>query len=634
MTDRSWESAPALPPAWERVRSVQTSHYVTMRDGVRIAVLLHLPASTLERMPAIVRQTRYLRALEPRAPLVGSLLAREFDLYARTRRIFLAAGYAWVDVDVRGSGASSGVHAGPWAPDEVKDGAEIVDWIVKSPWSNGEVGSLGISYDGTAAEMLLVNQHPAVRAVAPLFSLFDVYADVAFPGGVQLAWFLQAWSRYNAALDRGAFGDASSTVVGLIARAARASPRKGAGDRIASTLATLGGSRFEPIVATLMRGLVAGVVPVSADRAELAQAIAEHASNFDVWEGAQKITYRDDAGISALIPDGTIDTLSPHHHASAIQGSGAAVYSYSGWRDGAYPNGAIKRHRALATKGGRLTVGPWVHTGKLRIRPWDTAVPASFDHDAELLGFFDEHLGAAPRAGERAPVRYYTFVEEQWKAAPEWPPPSEPEILYLADARKLSESAKGSGADVQRVDLRTGTGPRSRWRSLLSLVPGDYPDRRERDAALLFYDSPPLERDIEVTGHPVAVLFVSWDDDDDGRVFAYLEDVAPDGRVAYVTEGQLRALHRRTTGGERRPCTPPEHSFRREHAHPLPAGEVGELAFELLPISWRFERGHRVRLAVAGGDADHFAPSRVSMMRVHRAAARPSRIELPIVRAR
>jgi hypothetical protein len=229
-------------------------------------------------------------------------------------------------------------------------------------------------------------------------------------------------------------------------------------------------------------------------------------------------------------------------------------------------------------------------------------------------------------------VHYYTYVEERWKAADRWPPPATPHVLHLAPGRALATSAPiEEGSDALRVDPDRGTGERSRWRSLLSLVPGDYPDRRERDRELLVFDGAPLARAMEVTGHPVAVIFASWEGDDDGRLFAYLEDVAPDGRVAYVTEGQLRALHRRTLNGARAAGEIPARSFRREHGEALAAGEIGELAFELLPISWRFERGHRVRLAIAGGDADHFARSRAATLRVHWGGARGSRIELPVV---
>ncbi|MBL7659891.1 CocE/NonD family hydrolase, partial [Escherichia coli] len=91
-----------------------------------------------------------------------------------------------------------------WSSDEIRDGAEIVDWIVRQPWCNGTVAALGNSYDGTSAELLLVNQHPAVRVIAPCFSLFDVYTDIAFPGGIHAAWFTDTWGRYNEALDRNA----------------------------------------------------------------------------------------------------------------------------------------------------------------------------------------------------------------------------------------------------------------------------------------------------------------------------------------------------------------------------------------------------------------------------------------------
>jgi uncharacterized protein len=636
MSDHPWYSPSlALPTGWEHARARRSSRYLTMRDGVRIAVEIHLPESPGgARLPAVVRQTRYLRALEPRAPILGPLVAGAFDLYARTRRVFLAAGYAWVDVDVRGSGASTGTRPYPWARDEIRDGAEVVDWIVAQPWSSGKVGSLGISYDGTCAEMLLVNQHPAVVAVAPTFALFDAYTDVAFPGGIHLAWFTEVWARYNAALDRGAFPEALASVLRLIVRAAGASPSPHGVDRLLAPLAHLDRGPFERAAAALLSRLIAGVVPVDGDRRALARAVAEHGANFSVHEGAKKIAFRDDRGLSPVAPDDTIDALSPHAYAARTGGSGAAVYSYSGHRDGAYPNGAIRRFATLATPGSRLTIGPWLHTGRLRIRPFDVAVPTDFDHDAELLGFFDEHLRGRPPSGDGKPVHYYTFVEERWKAADRWPPPFEPTALYLGARGDLSATAPEGeqGDDALRVDPAAGTGERSRWRSLFSLVPGDYPDRRERDRLLLVFDSEPLPEAIEVTGHPVAALHVSWDEDDDGRIFAYLEDVAPDGRVAYVTEGQLRAVHRRTLGPPRELGGVPQHGFRREDALPLGAGAIGELAFELLPISWRFERGHRVRLAIAGGDGDHFAASRRSTLRVHRTRSHASRIELPVVR--
>lgn len=630
MADQHWDPRVELPVGWEHVRSRRSAHYLTMRDGVRIAVELFLPEGAAGPVPTIVRQTRYLRALEARLPGPLAQITRAFDLYDRTRRVFLAAGYAWLDVDVRGSGASTGTRPYPWSMAEILDGGEIAQWIVEQPWSSGKIGSLGISYDGTCADMLLLNAHPGVVAIAPMFSLFDAYADVAFPGGIHLAWFTEVWAAYNRALDLGRFGDAFVSVVRMMARAAAASPAPRGPDRLLAALGRLDRARFYALVGGVLRAAVVGVEPVGGDRATLARAIAEHAGNFSVHEGAKKIVFRDDVGLSPAAPEESIDVLSPHAYVDRLRASGAAVYSYSGWRDGGYPRSAVDRHAALADADARLSIGPWIHTGKLRIRPFDVAVPADFDHDAELLAFFDEHVRGRPRAGDGKPVHWYTFVEERWKAGDAFPPPFAPEVRYLAPQGRLVEEAIAgeTGEDAHRVDPALGTGERSRWRSLISLVPGDYPDRRERDRRLLTYDSAPIARALEVTGFPVVVLFVSWDDDDDGRVFAYLEDVAPDGRVAYVTEGQLRALHRRVQG-ERAIGERPAHSFRRADAMPVAAGEVAELAFEMQPISWLFERGHRVRVAIAGGDADHFARSSAATMRVRWGAGCPSRIELP-----
>ena len=90
-------------------------------------------------------------------------------------------------------------------------------------------------------------------------------------------------------------------------------------------------------------------------------------------------------------------------------------------------------------------------------------------------------------------------------------------------------------------------------------------------------------------------------------VVAYLEDVAPDGRVTYLTEGELRLMHRRvadTPAGYVRPG--PNRSFLRKDAAPYTPGVVEPLTFPLLPTSVVFRAGHRIRLALGCADADSF----------------------------
>jgi hypothetical protein len=87
----------------------------------------------------------------------------------------------------------------------------------------------------------------------------------------------------------------------------------------------------------------------------------------------------------------------------------------------------------------------------------------------------------------------------------------------------------------------------------------------------------------------------------------YLSEEEPNGTVRYVTEGVLRALHRKLS-----PCPPnyraswPYHSCDRGDAAPLVPGRAEEIVSALLPTAWRFGRASRIRLAIAGADADHY----------------------------
>jgi putative CocE/NonD family hydrolase len=517
----------------------------------------------------MLRMTRYWRAVRFRS-LVRPLLDEPSPLAQR----FLAAGYAWLDVDVRGSGASGGVQRSLWSDDEVRDGAELVDWIVRQPWSSGLVGALGDSYDGTAAELLLANRHPAVRAVAPRFSLFDGYTDIGYPGGVHLVWFTETWGRFNDAIDRGSLFAAFPAWVPVF---------------------------------------ISGPRPVDGpDGARgVAEAQAAHAANFDVHAAALATPFRDDPakGLGLRTED-----WSPYGvRRAAIEASGAAVFSYSGWLDGAYAHAAIKRFRTLSNPGQRLLLGPWNHGGDQQLEPLEPTRESEFDHAAELLRFFDRHLkgrAAAEAAPAELPITWYTTGARRWNHAPSWPPPARATRLYLATDSALASAPEPppAGADLYATDPEAGTGETSRWRGLAVPTWTEYPDRAARDRHLRVYESAPLEHDLEVTGHPLVNLTVRCDQTD-GTLFAYLEDVDARGRVGYVSEGALRASMRRVRPASESPyaLTVPYHSFERADAEPLMPGQATELVFDLQPISHLFRRGHRIRLALAGADRDQFA---------------------------
>ncbi|MCA9624400.1 MAG: CocE/NonD family hydrolase, partial [Myxococcales bacterium] len=580
--------------------------------GVRLAVDVHLPADRPgEALPTILRQTRYFRGVDFREPFGRLPIEFLLDHASDTRSRFLAQGYAWVDVCVRGSGASFGRRPCPWSPDEIADGREIVDWIVAQPWCNGRVGTTGVSYDGTTSEFLVVNAHPAVAAACPRFALFDVYTDVAFPGGIHLAWFTEAWSAFNRALDEGALDRAFAMMLQVQVRALLAQPYADH-PAIRAILGLAESPRAVPFYLALVRQLARGVRPVEGDRALLRAAIEAHRDNFDVHHGALAVQCRDDAGISDVYPDATIDSFSPHAHAEALRQSGTPIYGLSGWLDAAYQNGAIKRFRAVDTAGSRLTIGPWDHGGLGHVSPYSAVKRAAFDQDAELIRFFDHHL--RDRHVDDPPVRYFTMGEEAWKSADVWPPPgTQEQVWYLGPERCLQPTAPlRAGADDYRVDRDLGTGRSSRWDTLLGLLPPvRHTGRESLGKRMLVYRSRPLAAPLEVTGHPVAHLDVTVDRPA-AHVFVYLEEETASGEVHYITEGQLDGEHRAIDGVPPYPMVGPHHSFRRADRRPVVEGAPMALAIELLPISYRLAAGSRLRLAIAGADADHFAPLTVA----------------------
>lgn len=605
--------------------------YLSSHDGTPIAVTCALPPSTSAgaRVPAIVRQTRYFRGVKTKPPVARLGAASAFDDYAAIRARFLDAGFAWLDVDVRGSGASFGSRPSPWSRDEVKDGAALLDWIVAQPWSSGRVGALGTSYDGTASELLASTRHPALFAIAPRFALFDVYEDVAFPGGIHLAWFTEAWGRVNRAFDANDFGRVAATVGRIVLRALIVKERAGGRAGFVRLLERLDAAPTEEGFARLLGAAIAGVEPV--DEAQLEAAVRAHVDNYDVHAVAEACPYRDDIAPGdprGAIGDepgvsGSIDRFSPHAVVDEVRASGVAVFSYSGWYDAAYGRSAVKRHRALDDARHRLLLGPWDHGGRLHIGARVSA--STYDHGAELLEFFRRHLLDARTDVPR--VRWFTMGEEKWKSGDAWPPPTTTRRLFFADDRRLSDDVPASGESVVELDTEATSGEASRWRSLIGPHRYiGYPERRRQHERLVVYRTSPLASSIVVTGHPIVRLFVKGPLDDT-QLFVYLDHVAPDGDVTYVSEGMLRLANRRSTSVD--VFVAREH--RRAEAAPL-GDEVELVVIDLLPTSIAVPRGHRLTVGFAGADRANFAaPNRgASSLVLARGAAHPSALEIPL----
>jgi len=145
--------------------------FVTMRDAVRLAATLYLPA-----VP------------EPWPALIEALPYRKDDLTAHYRpeyhRFADEFGYLVCRVDVRGTGSSEGTSTGEYTREELQDLAEVIGWLAGRPWSNGNVGMYGTSWSGFNALQTAMLRPPALKAICSIFASDDRYADdVHYFGG-------------------------------------------------------------------------------------------------------------------------------------------------------------------------------------------------------------------------------------------------------------------------------------------------------------------------------------------------------------------------------------------------------------------------------------------------------------------
>ncbi len=578
-----WDRTKARKPS-EDVGIVRSSVYITMRDGVRIAADIYLPGGLAPgaKLPAILEQTRYHRS-NLYAPEAQGL-----DKPSRYIAPFVRSGYAVVFVDVRGTGASFGRRPMEYNDEEVRDGYDLVQWIINQRWSDGKVGAYGQSYVGAMAENLVSLQHPAVKAAAVQFSLWDAYAD-SFQGGMISIPLATIWGQAIRALDL---------------------------------------NQFDP------KGPTRGVRPVDddVDGALLKEAISIRGTHQRVDDDLRTLlTFRDDK----LSQGYSINDISPHLRVSKEVASRVPILSIDGYYDGDYGSAAIQRFTNVTTPGSCLILGPWNHGALYDYDPDLGASASQFPLTELLLRFFDYHLKNLDTGIiEEAHVHYFTMGKNTWKSADSWPPPGiATKSLYLGPDRNLAEAPPPkTGHEEYLVDLDAQTAQHSRHYSMATAGFVDYPDRRESAGRVLSYTTGPLESDMEVTGRGLVSLFVS-SDQADGEFLAYLEVVHPDGRVSYVSEGGIRALHHKVLKD-----SPPYlnygvyHSYKKVDAQLLTTGQTEEIAFDLQPVSYVFEKGSRIRVSLAGADALSFMKvnTKAPTWQISWGGATPSRIELPV----
>ena len=263
------------------------------------------------------------------------------------------------------------------------------------------------------------------------------------------------------------------------------------------------------------------------------------------------------------------------------------VLLVGGWQD-LFIEQTLEQYRTLAGRGVpvRLVVGPWAH---LDLNSQGTIAIN------ESLAWLDRYAGpgrngpAAAPAPPDHPVRVWVGGEDarQWREIGGWPPPGVAEQRwYLGTHGSLgpvrpAEAAPAADAPAASFDYDPADPTPSPGGAIMAVNAGSRDNRAvERRLDVLVFSSDPLDEPVEILGEVAAEVFLTRDNSY-ADLFVRLCDVDPRGRSRNVCDGIVRLTE----------------------ADPL----TGTVRVSLVAAAYRFGRGHRIRLQVAGGAFPRFA---------------------------
>jgi len=551
---------------------------VRMRDGVVLRADVLRPTEG-GKFPVLVYRTPYGK----------EAAQREYTTFQHA----VERGYAVVIQDVRGRFQSEGEFR-PYE-NEGRDGYDTIEWAAGQPWSNGAVGTFGLSYPGAVQWLAAVQSPPHLKAMVPAMT-FSTPQNFFYAGGTwDMSWIDWIW--INIAWDT----RAKKNVPGPRTYQESLAAWKAEGATMLNTLPLLDLKPLQQVAPYYYDWL-------------------RHPPEDPWWNWSE---LRD-----------------------KYSRTSAAVLNLSGWYDDNYgPEGATTNYSGLRrTRVGEkdasmhLLLGPWIHgvdnIEKTRSGEREFGPSAAIDYDEVILRWMDHYLkGVDNGVNREKPVRYFVMGRNQWRDADQWPPAAKEMPMFLAprggerfarlQAKPLDN--KDSFSDFISDPADPVTNPYD------SSGAHDYAKLSDR-ADVLTFDSAVLQQDTEVTGPIKARIFASCDCRD-FDLWARLLDVSPEGAAINLMSPGLdveRASYRDLSQGRQLLLT----------------GKIYELLLERLITSNVFLQGHRMRLQVSATFSPNFsrnlqsgkseaksAEIRKANIRVFHDASHPSQVVLPTVNA-
>ncbi|MDG2521223.1 CocE/NonD family hydrolase [Caulobacter segnis] len=625
-------------------RYERRSLYVPTRDGTRLAVDVFRPMNAqgveARPLPVIFYYARYWRARRAadgavqtnlgvlmKGQSIGPLTARDssgrlifWDTGRESVPELMRRGYIFVRVEGRGAGASEGVRLADFTKQEAQDGADMIDWIAKQPFSNGKVGMIGGSYPGIMQLNVAAEAPPALKAIFPAAPAFDLYRLATGGAGVLHKGML-GFSASQARSD----GLEGSSVVAQLAPVDA--------DPEAAELAKILKSRAQNTPPGVVERAVQAMAP------DFSQGVAALAQRWGVGLAEALGVIMDEAQFEARLADDpqaqaiALKSLTVHRDAPAftdplstgrrsphlllpqLNAARIPTYVWSGWYD-MDTSGAALLARNL-TGPTKLTIGPWSHgpnedSGRHTSPLVANEAKARELLTAEAIRWFDYWLKGVDTGVMSEPKVHVGYTAASgdiaWRAQAGWPQQTSDVALYLGARGGLADKP-GQGAVRFTADYTKTLGRQSRYHDSFSGAPEmAYRNlNAHAEGGALSFETAPLSQDLLVVGHPI-IEVAARSSAADGDLFFTLEAVGADGEAAYVTEAVMRASHRK-------PGAAPYDAAGLPYALATTADAKAAAAFnaapavmkaEMQPTAYRFAKGSRIRLVVTAADADNY----------------------------
>jgi len=162
-------------------RLVPGLNYIEMRDGTTLSANVALPGPVEDGpYPTVIEYSGYT----PADPEAGGI-----------KDVFGFLGYAYVGVNMRGTGCSGGSFDYFEFAQSI-DGYDLVEAVAAQPWVfENRPGMVGVSYPGISQLFVAQTQPPSLAAITPFSVIDDSYNSTLYPGGLLNTGFAVEWTQ-------------------------------------------------------------------------------------------------------------------------------------------------------------------------------------------------------------------------------------------------------------------------------------------------------------------------------------------------------------------------------------------------------------------------------------------------------